>query len=318
MGSPRERANAYATLDSDLSPAPATLSRQASLLALPFSGRIATALGWRGAFRLWGALGLAFAALWAGLAREDPASCSYCALEERAFLAAAAQPPKPKRRRRRSASQPPPPPAWIATARTLLCSGSVWCIFGAHMAFNFCIYFMTSWAPSYYQETFGMRPEDSTLAFSLPPIVDLLVKTLVSTPLEAFLRTARGFSTLQCRRAFTTAGFLGSALSLVALPAASARYGALGATACFSLANGFVALHPAGFKANYMDVTRSSPGVVTGIGNTLASFAAFLGPVFVGSVLQNGSWTPVFVAIAALQLLAALGYGRYASTTPVD
>ena len=103
------------------------------------------------------------------------------------------------------------------------------------------------------------------------------------------------------------------------LPLASTRYGATGATACFAMANAFVALHPAGFKANYMDVTRASAGVITGIGNTLASVAAYVGPNFVGYVLQHyASWAPVFGVIAALQAVAAADFLLFSTTTPVD
>ena len=68
-----------------------------------------------------------------------------------------------------------------------------------------------------------------------------------------------------------------------------------------------------------MDVTRSATGVVTGVGNTLASLAAFVGPVVVGLLLQRfGSWAPSFCAIATLQLLAALAFARFSTATPVD
>jgi len=204
--------------------------------------------------------------------------------------------------------------------RLLLSSGAVWVIFFSHMAFNLCIYFMTSWAPTFYSESFGLLPEKAKLALALPPLVDLAVKALLARPLEAALRgPSLGFSTLGCRRFFSGVGFVGSALAMLATPAAASRFGAVGATCCFSLANGFAALHPSGFKASYMDVTRSATGVVTGVGNTLASLAAFVGPVVVGLLLQRlGSWAPSFCAIATLQLLAALAFARFSTATPVD
>jgi MFS family permease len=187
------------------------------------------------------------------------------------------------------------------------------------MAFNFCVYFMTSWGPSFYQESFGTRPEDAKLALSLPPLINIAIKMLVNSPLEQLLRARLHFSTLQCRRFFSVTGFGGGSIALLLLPAAAARGGSIGATACFAIANAFVALHPAGFKANYMDVATSSAGAVTGIGNTLASLASFAGPNLVAYVLQRyGSWTPVFAILAILQVLAGAGFLLFSTTTPVD
>lgn len=272
-------------------------------------------------------LAFAFTAVWAVLARPLPESCSYCHADERAFLAKtvpvasqAARKAHPKPRARRAAAAPAPAqPAWGSGTRRLLSSPSVWCIFVSHMAFNFCVYFMTSWGPSFYQESFGTRPEDAKLALSLPPLINIAIKMLVSSPLEGLLRARLRFSTLQCRRFFTVSGFAGGSLALLLLPAASARGGSAGATACFSIANAFVALHPAGFKANYMDVTSASAGAVTGIGNTFASLASFAGPHLVAYVLRRyGSWAPVFAMLAMLQLLAGAGFLLFSTTTPVD
>ena len=57
-------------------------------------------------------------------------------------------------------------------------------------------------------------------------------------------------------------------------------------TGLLSAAFGFYALLPAGFKANYLDVTQIHTGAVSAIGNTLGSVSSFAGPKFVGSVLD--------------------------------
>ncbi|EOD37898.1 hypothetical protein EMIHUDRAFT_109501 [Emiliania huxleyi CCMP1516] len=348
---PSKRAHASTVLDLGI-----TL---ATLLALPFSGAIAAAVGWRartlripppplpspppprGAFRLYGVLGLAFTALWASLSLDLPsqhppptpapaapaapaATPAATPTAAAAAVSSAASAIAAAREARvgggvggeggRGGRGVPPLLLGSRRVRLLLSSGAVWVIFFSHMAFNLCIYFMTSWAPTFYSESFGLLPEkaelegrdEAKLALALPPLVDLAVKALLARPLEAALRGPG-------------VGFVGSALAMLATPAAASRFGAVGATCCFSLANGFAALHPSGFKASYMDVTRSATGVVTGVGNTLASLAAFVGPVVVGLLLQRlGSWAPSFCAIATLQLLAALAFARFSTATPVD
>ena len=57
---------------------------------------------------------------------------------------------------------------------------------------------------------------------------------------------ARGYSTLGCRRAFSTLGFAGTAVALLSVPACARAGGAPLATVAFSLALGAIALHPSG------------------------------------------------------------------------
>ena len=80
-----------------------------------------------------------------------------------------------------------------------------------------------------------------------------------------------------------------------------------------------VALHPSGFKANYMDLSRGSAGMLSGVGNTLASVASYGGPLAVGFILEtSGSWPTVFGAVCAVNVLAAGVYGCFSRVTPLD
>jgi hypothetical protein len=96
------------------------------------------------------------------------------------------------------------------------------------------------------------------------------------------------------------------------------------ATLCFTLAHAFVSLHPSGFKANYLDaVSAHRSGLASGVGNTLASLASFVGQLAVGWMLDSssggyGSWTPVFLSVAACNTLAAAAFGVLSTASPVD
>jgi cyanate permease len=86
-----------------------------------------------------------------------------------------------------------------------------------------------------------------------------------------------------------------------------------------SIALGFAALHPSGFKANYMDVTRAHSGVVSGIGNTIASLASSIGPIAVAKMKDStGSWAPAFGSVAGLNILAMLIFLTMSSATPFE
>ena len=120
------------------------------------------------------------------------------------------------------------------------------------------------------------------------------------------------------RRTYTGLGFLVSAACMLAVPALS--HSLTATTACFTVSLAFAALHPAGFKANYMDVTTAHSGVVSGIGNTIASVAPSVGPLLVVQMrMQNeGRWDMPFASVALLNLFAALVFCACSSTVPIE
>merc|ERR1712039_187967 len=90
-------------------------------------------------------------------------------------------------------------------------------------------------------------------------------------------------------------------------------------TACLTVAMAFVGLHPSGFKANYMDLSQHSTGLLSGLGNTVASMASFVGPVVVGEILARyKSWTLVFAVVGLVQVVAAVVFGTLSRVEPID
>ena len=291
-----------------------------SLVALPFSGRLAAALGWRWTLQAWGVATLVFAVVWRALSVEDPAQCSYITREETAHLAATI----PAVEKPSAAEGHGGRRAAAARVARLFCRTPLWAIFVAHGAFNFVTQFVHAWSPLFYDEVLGLRPEHATLPLMVPPLVDLSVKVFGAAPLGRWMR-ARGYSTLGCRRAFSTIGFVGTAAALLAVPACADAGGAPLATVAFSVALGAIALHPSGFKANYLDVVSpASAGLVSGVGNTLASAASWAAPQVVGALLAGHSkgsadgWSAVMLCVAAVSLGAAAVFATLSSATLLD
>ena len=306
---PDERAFASSLLDAGIT--------VGSLVSLPFSGRLAATFGWRATLCVWGVASLAFGALWAALACADPAMCWYMRRAEREYLKSVV----PKRAAAAVSATGTKSGGWRESA-ALLCEPALLAIFGSHCAFNLGVYFVTTWSPTYYKEVLGLAPEalSSVVALSCPPLVNLGVKLFVTRPAEAALRHGRGFSTLRCRRFFSGVGFVGGAAAMLLVQPAAALGGPWLATACFTAAISFAALHPSGFKANYLDaVSPAKAGLVSGFGNTLASCASFAGPLGVSALLSStGSWTVVFVGIGGTNLAAAALFCTLSTATPLD
>jgi len=175
---------------------------------------------------------------------------------------------------------------------------------------------VNNWSAIYYLEVFRLRPEEASLHLSMPHVANMLVKVFISPCLDRRLQHG-SFSNLARRRIFTGVGFAVPALLFRLIPAFESP---LAVTACLSLAFGFFALHPSGFKANYMDVTTSRGGLVSGVGNTVASVASSAGPLTVAYLRETsgGSWQSSFSAVSLLCAGAAGVFLAMSSVTPIE
>jgi sugar phosphate permease len=295
-----ERAVASTALDSGI-----TLG---SLIVVPLSGVLAVSVGWKFAFTLYGLGMMAYTLVWAWLATDSPADCAYCSAEELAFLQSSLP---------RSKNKQKDPDALVGQWTCLECFSyaRLWAIYGSHFTFNYATYFVTSWSATYYLETFGLRPEQAGLHLSMPHLANSLVKVLVNPTLERKMKDW-GAGTLQCRRIFSVLGFLGLAAFLGLVPSVASP---TAATVFFSVAFSFLALHPSGFKANYMDVTTSRGGLVSGIGNTVGSAGSTVGPLVVAQLRDaTGDWAAAFQSVALLNVASAFLFLTMSSTVPIE
>jgi MFS family permease len=300
---PSERSYASTMLDSGI-----TIG---SLIALPVSGLLGSSIGWRNTFRCYGAITLVFVMFWHRLAESDPRKCTYISKLELAYLNKVIK----------SA-----PPSVGGSKQPPVCSGlmshlSIWSIFVAHAAFNYGVYFQNSWTPIYYSEELKIRPEDAGIHFMAPHILNLLVKVVVTPQLMKYFTTTLKWPLITCRRWFTITGFVLSSGCLVLVSSAKTMSATpvVSSTGLLTLTMGACALHPSGFKANYMDVSLHNSGIVSGVGNTLASVASFVGPFVVAGILHHyNSWYLVFLSVAVANLLAAAFFGLCSTTIPVD
>lgn len=289
-----ERALASTTLDTGIT--------VGSLIVNPLSAFIAVRSGWESVFMIYGILSIAYSFVW--LRFVDDKTCDNKVPDKNGGSSH-------KVNGKRASG--------MASIVEGLRHARLWAIYFSHFTFNYGIYFINSWSATYYLEMFSLRPEQAGLHLSAPHAVNLLVKVLVNPALDRLLRR-RGATDIGCRRAFTGIGFAVSALSMALVPVAgSFSSSPYMATIFLSMSLGFAALHPSGFKANYMDVTRANSGVVSGIGNTIASVASSIGPPVVAKMhASTGSWAPAFGSVSALNVIAMLFFCTFSSATPIE
>lgn len=284
-----------------------------SLLIIPAANTFAEIFGWRGAYRIIGCCSFAFTATWHVLAADTPDACRFISESELRFL----RENVPKRGEAgKGAAGASSESNWLGMPPRLLLQPGLWAVFLAHIAFNFGAYYMTNWNPTYYAEVLHVAPSDAKLHLMMPHIANLASKSLNPTLVAEVDR--RGFSLLTSRRLFTAAGFAGATLAMV--PVHRFRFASPWvSTILFSIANACFGLAPSGFKSNYLDITVSYVGVISGYGNTLGTVASWVGPQLVAFILQRvQSWDVVLAVVGLVNVLAAVNYVRNATVTPIE
>merc|ERR1712224_957472 len=91
-------------------------------------------------------------------------------------------------------------------------------------------------------------------------------------------------------------------------------------TILFALSRAVQAFHSGGYFANYMDLTQDYVGMLTGVGNTLASLSGVVVPQFVAFNLSESkdNWLPIAAAGVGCNSIACLLFLRFMSTACLD
>jgi len=202
---------------------------------------------------------------------------------------------------------------------TLFLHTSVWAVFCSHFVQN-CQQYLAEWLPFFYTEHLGLNPESSNLYLAIVASVELPARTLTKSIPEKMANL--GMPLLSIRKTMSLLGFsfhfilIASVITLLHFQITSA----IPFTIAFSLAKSSQALHAGGYFANYLDLTRNHAGMLTGVGNTVASIAGIVVPRFVALNLNQGNanWGVVMMAMIALNLVAALTLANFMSTDSLD
>mmetsp|Transcript_118022 Transcript_118022/g.328094 ORF Transcript_118022/g.328094 Transcript_118022/m.328094 type:complete len:417 (-) Transcript_118022:175-1425(-) len=287
-------------------------STSGSLLALGLTAPLASRCGWHNAAAAMGLATLVFGAVWAAVGRSSPALTVASDVAREAEASPAFEKVTGSMR--------------VSFARyvRILLARPVLAVFSAHSVHNFVRYFLMAWMPTYYSEVLGASPDASAILLLIPELMGLLV-SIGSAHLGRYLQSSATLTALDSRRVFASTAFLGAA---VGLWMASEMATAKSVTACLCLVQGLATLQGLGYGANYLDVSKYNGGVVTGVGNTVATGASFLAPIFASWVLSSDGadsararaedWRRLFLAFAASNLVGVAIFVPFCSVTPVD
>jgi len=202
---------------------------------------------------------------------------------------------------------------------SLFLHAAVWTPILCNFVQNSQMYF-AEWLPFFYSTTLGMSPEVASFHLTIIALVEMPARAITKDMPEKLQQ--QGLSLLQCRKSMSLQGF-SYHLVLCILLALLLGFDAvwpIAYTSLFMLSKGVQAFHAGGYFANYLDLTRNYAGMLTGVGNTVASCAGVVVPQLISISLQSSdtNWLPVFAGLIFINTFAIVLITQCMSTHCLD
>jgi sugar phosphate permease len=272
--------------------APHLFARFATAIVPMITVAIATVWGWRGVYHVFGFLGLAWAAIYWRLYRDRPQDHPLISAGELAQLDADAEGETTA-----GAARTGTPWRAIFTSRTC------WGLIVGAGAYSYCIFFYTTWLPTYLIAYRGFSLGEMGVFASLPLFAGMagdVVGGLLSDRILS--RTGRiGLA----RKAVVIPCFLLAAVALV--PAAITTDRTL-SVLLLAASLFFLEMLTGPWWAVPSDISCEHAGTIAGTMNTASNVAGTISPLAFGLLAQGDNWTAPFVISAAILVIGALGW----------
>jgi len=168
---------------------------------------------------------------------------------------------------------------------------------------------MLSWLPTYINKGLGADFSQIGMLAVAPAVVAMLLAPVAGRVFDSFI--SRGFNRLRVRKVMQRLAFGSIALTFAILGyIESVMAGVLLVT----FSNAMTACSVGGFATNHLEIAPNQSGLLMGVTNTLGSLSSGLAILISGIVLDvTGSWVAVFQLAAAIAMLGAVFYWRFAS-----
>jgi len=185
--------------------------------------------------------------------------------------------------------------------KLLLSKAPVWACIVANFVNNWGYFILLAWMPLYFKQVVGVNLAQASWMSALPWATMAVSGIFAGTLADSLI--AKGWSVTTVRKLTQGVGFIGPAVSLVALTFTST---AAGAVAALTVAIGCTAFTQAGFLVNFQEIGPRYVGALHGMANTAGSAAGILGTYMTGAILEStGSWRAVLFITAGVYAFGA-------------
>jgi MFS transporter, ACS family, glucarate transporter len=264
--------------------------------APPVAQMLIDSVGWRGAFGVFGSLGIVWAVAFYVWFRDDPSEHPAANEAERRLIEQG-RPPAPT-------SEHPPIP-W----RSILTSRNIW-LLGTVQSCSSALYYMfINWYPSYLQEGRGLSGQRAAWLASL-----VLVGAAIGCVGSGYFNDRLARLTNFHPARFRFFGFAGTATSAVFLVFSVQAEGALATSLWAAAACVGTMSQQATFWSVTTEISGRHLGSVFGLMNSMGVPGAFLSVLFLGQFVTSmrtegyvgrAQWDPAFYIYAAVLMVGA-------------
>lgn len=208
----------------------------------------------------------------------------------------------------------------IHTSLFVLSRLPVHAIFVAHIGSNFLRNFYMSWMPTYCSEVLAMSGTVAGACLILPEVVAVVCGMVVARTSRS-LQEQGILSVLSNMRLFTLGGTIGTSVALVTMRRITYVPTVV---VCLCVIQVFASIVNSGYSANYAVITKYHSGLVSGVGNTVASLGSYFAPKLASAILADEAspreerWASVFLMVAMISAMASLFYIANSSADAVD
>src|SRR6266436_6060982 len=263
-------------------------ARSGGAFAPPIAVALMGWFGWRGAFAIFGVVGLVWCAACWFWYRDDPAHHGAVNTAELEII--------------RTGAAAPPKPAESVPWRILLLNRTMLGLFGSYIASGFGFQFFVTWLPTYFMREHGLSLQKSGL-FAALPLAAGAVGCVMGGVIADFI-TRRTGSVAIGRRSVGVGGFL---LGATGYTAAIHAHSPGAAIAFLALASGAHDLTLPVLWATTTDAGGRFGGTASGFVNFASTLSGMLAPLTAaGFERAFGSFHGVFYAAAGLYVLGAM------------
>lgn len=256
--------------------------------------------GWRAPFFVFALLGLAWAALWFWYYRDTPSEHSSVNQEEQDLIASHLGNVQTGAKKAKI--------PW----RQLLSNPQMWVLSSMYFCYAYSIGIFLTWFPKYLNDARGFSLVEMGIYASIPLMAGVLGDMAGGWFSDRLLEKSGNAKT--SRRLVAFVGFL---IAAVCVPLAVLSSSPLICVAWFALGVFGLELTVGVSWAVTLDIGGSFAGSVSAVMNTFGNIGGAIASVATGYIVASSGWTPAFLVVAGLCLLAAILYLRIDASRPL-